>query len=840
MTLTLPAELNDLKYIVGMEFPQADEDALWRCARAWQNAAGQLRQVGAAATGAGDQVAAALDATTGAAFLSGWHRVAGSDTATGLVAQLASACDEIANACERAATEVQYAKYAFIGALAVLAGTIAWLLGLAVFGGVSAAGIPVAVAAAQLTIRTILVRVIAAVALSAAITAGLDIAIQGIQTWQGHRAQWDWSKTASAAADGAIFGVVGGGAFGLAGRFLPGMLSSPARVAATAGFVGVTGGVLTPVVRGEPVPAGHHLLLALSAGAVGAVPAMRHAGMHPIRADDLREVAAMSAEPGATAELAGRPGGAGWSADLDRALVGADEDARPTPTGLNEARQPAATGLDGARQPQALQAPADRPAPAAADITSHRTAPAEYSAADDIGFSAAGPAGPGGSTRAAHDTSGHAAPDRPTAVNTFPLQPADDHHTPAMPRVGVDARTGPHDAVLSGADVRPDGALPPGRPARAGGAVPADLAGTAPLANQVGDLHGSPSDNGSVGPAAAAGLRPVALGAHQPVANKPVAHQLVANEPVAHQPVAHQPVAHETAAREAPAHAAGHARLPATAASGPQARPPIDPSAGDPTAGTAPAATTGPAVFGLDLTDAEAAALARQTAFRTDAGVGFHPADDDIRDFARAVLPTPGYVTVDLHGAPDGFYIGNRRLSPQQLATALRSAAVDGFFELPDGVGIKLLSCETAAGGPASMAAALARELGREVIAPDQIVWTALDGEEIVSSPVAFGGALVPAYPPDGAWHRFGPAGAELTLGFDPGYHGPILDANRPLNQLHLQAWPRPGPTVTAEPVLPRAEQRSPSALDLGGSARSERVRAPQRERKAGNGEREE
>src|SRR5262249_34738365 len=51
------------------------------------------------------------------------------------------------------------------------------------------------------------------------------------------------------------------------------------------------------------------------------------------------------------------------------------------------------------------------------------------------------------------------------------------------------------------------------------------------------------------------------------------------------------------------------------------------------------------------------------------------------------------------------------------------------------------------------------------------------------SSPMMFGGYIIPKYPPDGGWHRFAPNGDELGLSFDPAYHGPPVDGNRPLSQ---------------------------------------------------------
>ena len=156
-------------------------------------------------------------------------------------------------------------------------------------------------------------------------------------------------------------------------------------------------------------------------------------------------------------------------------------------------------------------------------------------------------------------------------------------------------------------------------------------------------------------------------------------------------------------------------------------------------------------------TDGEALEVARRNVFDTTAGLGFYLDGDEVRDFARAVHPTDGYVTIDVHGSTRYFQIGDLRLTPDQFADALKQLRADGLLDLPAGVGIKLLSCDTGVGGLNSPAAVLARRLGVEVVAPDQPVWTALDGDEVVSSPTVFGGNFVPSSPPDGTWHRFIP-----------------------------------------------------------------------------------
>jgi hypothetical protein len=165
-----------------------------------------------------------------------------------------------------------------------------------------------------------------------------------------------------------------------------------------------------------------------------------------------------------------------------------------------------------------------------------------------------------------------------------------------------------------------------------------------------------------------------------------------------------------------------------------------------------------------ELADDEALELVYDTLFVTDAGLAFYAVDDDIREFAAAVHPTDGFVTIDLHGAPDSFEIDGFMLSPQQFAGALRHLRDQGLLELPPGAGIKLMSCDTAVGGPASAAATLARELGVVVVAPDQPVWTTRSGEEIVSSATLVDGRWTPTDPPDGDWHAFDAVGHEIPL----------------------------------------------------------------------------
>ena len=96
----------------------------------------------------------------------------------------------------------------------------------------------------------------------------------------------------------------------------------------------------------------------------------------------------------------------------------------------------------------------------------------------------------------------------------------------------------------------------------------------------------------------------------------------------------------------------------------------------------------------------------------TDAGLAFYAADDEVVDFARAVRPVDGYVTLDLHGSPDGFWVDDQKITPEQFAAGLRELQSAGRLRLAEGGGIRLLSCDTADGGQESAAARLARALG--------------------------------------------------------------------------------------------------------------------------------
>jgi len=206
--LSLPSEVDFLRWVVGSDWPEADEDALRRCAEAWRVAAEQIRALVPEAASTGARALRAVDGEVAERFVDLWGRYT-SDS--GYLPTLAAICDELARSCDTTATEVEYAKYQFIFALVALAVSIAMMLAMVWAGCVSASGIPIAIAATQITVRIIAMRLLQAMVFGVVSNVAVDAAAQLSQTMKGTRDRWDLAKTRRAAEDGAIFGAVGGG-----------------------------------------------------------------------------------------------------------------------------------------------------------------------------------------------------------------------------------------------------------------------------------------------------------------------------------------------------------------------------------------------------------------------------------------------------------------------------------------------------------------------------------------------------------------------------------------------------------------------------------------------------
>jgi hypothetical protein len=724
-----------------MRFPEADEDALRRLAQAWAGAGARLHTLQAEAEDLGSAVAGALGGAAGREFADLWQRIVAEPD--GAMPALALVCEELARACGNTGIEVEYAKAQYIGALLLLAGTLAWLAATMWLGGLSALGAPGAIAAAQFTIRLVLTRLVAAVVVGSAITVGLDAAIQSVQILVGHRDDWDWSKTGQAAVDGAIYGAVGGGVFTGAARFAPRLAGSLAGTLGLSGATGVVGSAAAAAVHGQAL-SGEDLALATVAGVVsGLAPGGRHHGeggaVSDLRLADVAEVPDV--------RLTGL-------ADVADVRLGSLAD--PSIVEGHRAARPDLSALDG---------PEGRGVESGATLAGQALAEGR---GVESGATLAGQAlaeGRGvepGATLDGQAQAEHVRP--PTAPERFGLDAGGEPHRvepaaiivggPATPAGTIAAETAasPATGVPSHAGVLSGSNLPPGSAAAAASAVSATHPGIA-LATGLGSEPATHASSAAVlaqgGPAGHTGAGPlVATDGPAPLGGHAGGEHDA--PPTGHSSPHHGEATVLAATADvgaAPAHTTANADH------------------------THPDAATGhPGSVGLlRVSDAEATALVRTTVFATNAGLGFYPAGDSVRAFAHTVQPAEGYVTLDLHGSPDAFHIGNTMLTPPQFAQALRELMADGVLQLPEGTGIKLMSCDTAAGGTSSAAAQLARHLGVSVIAPDKPVWTTMQGSEFVASPVSLWGVFVPKQPPDGRWHHFDPTGAEIPMRADFG-----------------------------------------------------------------------
>lgn len=143
MTIDL-GSLEWVARLAGVPFPEADEDALWRCARAWYTAADQLRRLPSTAQEIGDRLAEAVEGAAATRLGETWAVMGAPD---GVFQRLPDQCDLVGGVCERAAEQVEHTKLVILAELAALA-TVAVGLGAGVPGLAPTRGLVVAQALA--------------------------------------------------------------------------------------------------------------------------------------------------------------------------------------------------------------------------------------------------------------------------------------------------------------------------------------------------------------------------------------------------------------------------------------------------------------------------------------------------------------------------------------------------------------------------------------------------------------------------------------------------------------------------------------------------------------------
>ncbi|WP_040804471.1 WXG100-like domain-containing protein [Nocardia concava] len=269
MALELPSELEWLGWLVGMEWPEGNEDQMWDLARYWKDAAEGLR----------NQVSGidAAKSATLAAYIDGDGRenmaktfdllagVGGKQDGNTSILDLAGFFDQLGDSVHDTGTEIESTKLMFYSSLAILAIeiAIAWI-----FPPTAPAEEAAAVAGTRIAVRLIARRALTAieeyvgkligstlakfVVRHFVLDAGLGMLQEGgIEAYQvaaGHRKSMDWGRIGVTGVSAGVGGLVGG----KAGEMIGGALAktemnhfmSAALTGAGAGLAGAGAGFL--------------------------------------------------------------------------------------------------------------------------------------------------------------------------------------------------------------------------------------------------------------------------------------------------------------------------------------------------------------------------------------------------------------------------------------------------------------------------------------------------------------------------------------------------------------------------------------------------------------------
>ncbi len=280
MTIEIPGAVQWLvPIVVGTDWPEGDEDALRRMAEAWTTAASDTESVLGDTDAAVQAALGCMQGQTADAFTKFGQDLTSGDSSP--LEQLRQLCEGLGEGCDSAALEVEYTKLSIIAALVILAAQIAAMVASAAATfGASTAGIPIAQAATQVTVRTIFQQLVKHIVVNVGVNVAVDGGIQLAQAGAGNRDKWDAGKTGSAVVSGVAAGLAAGtvdGAAGVVGNKLGTNLMNPVTSSFTeaaaygtgkGALSGSLGNLYNDGLRGE-LASGNDLLAGGTSGAVG-------------------------------------------------------------------------------------------------------------------------------------------------------------------------------------------------------------------------------------------------------------------------------------------------------------------------------------------------------------------------------------------------------------------------------------------------------------------------------------------------------------------------------------------------------------------------------------------
>ncbi|WP_433577966.1 hypothetical protein [Nocardia brasiliensis] len=269
--IELPGWLEWLEPIVGMEWPEGNEDQMWALAQDWHTAAADLRTILGDIDAAKSASLTAYPAGEGVEeMIKGFDSLRSGDGSEKdqSLEKLATLFDQIGESANSVGTEIEYAKLMYWSSLGLLAAELAaaWL-----FPPTAPAVEAAAIGLTRVAVRIIGQRVVAAiirhvgklvaskfakfmlrhVAIDTMLGTLQELGVQQWQVDQGHRKNINWEQVAVTAVSSAAGGAAAG-PFGdwlgnkLSGEMKPWMraaITGPAAglVGAGAGFVAATG-----------------------------------------------------------------------------------------------------------------------------------------------------------------------------------------------------------------------------------------------------------------------------------------------------------------------------------------------------------------------------------------------------------------------------------------------------------------------------------------------------------------------------------------------------------------------------------------------------------------------
>ncbi|MFF2141670.1 hypothetical protein [Kitasatospora sp. NPDC058190] len=256
MTIQLPPALEWVASLaVGSRWPKGDEDAMAGLGHIWEDAKRRLIAVVDRLGPAGSAVLQHVGGQVADQFTRFVQSLGSS------IPDVAGAAGQLGLAARDTGVQLQHAKMMILAQLVWLANEIVDLS----FWAPEA--IPAAVTSARVAVSLILRRLAMAVARGAALLAGMDLGIQGLQRLMHDRTSWDWTSVGISAASGGI----GGGVGGIVGEGARGLFKNAANTVIGKGVVGgvsgIAGGTAVTSVFGGP----NDVAMAASGGVVGGV-----------------------------------------------------------------------------------------------------------------------------------------------------------------------------------------------------------------------------------------------------------------------------------------------------------------------------------------------------------------------------------------------------------------------------------------------------------------------------------------------------------------------------------------------------------------------------------------